>query len=49
MPATMKDFIGHLHPLLVHLPIGILLLANPFALRERAVSTVAPHGGVDSN
>ena len=27
MFLSILDFIGHLHPLLVHLPIGILLLA----------------------
>jgi putative inorganic carbon (hco3(-)) transporter len=28
---------------------GILLLANPFALRERAISAFEPHGDMDSN
>src|SRR5882672_3502688 len=26
-PLTITDFIAHLHPALVHLPIGILLIA----------------------
>ncbi len=29
--------------------IGIVLLANPFAIRERVASIVTPHGEVDSN
>ncbi|HJS56017.1 MAG TPA: c-type cytochrome domain-containing protein [Chitinophagaceae bacterium] len=29
---SVSDFIGHLHPALVHLPIGILLLAGVFQL-----------------
>jgi putative inorganic carbon (HCO3(-)) transporter len=29
--------------------MGILLLANPFGFRERALSAVQPHGEVDSN
>ena len=29
--------------------IGLALAANPFALRERAVSAFAPHGDADSN
>jgi len=29
--------------------VGLLLLANPFELRERAVSIFRPHGDVDSN
>lgn len=29
--------------------IGVVLLANPFAIRERVVSIVTPHGEVDSN
>jgi O-antigen ligase len=28
---------------------GVLLLANPFAVRERAVSAFEPHGDLDSN
>jgi O-antigen ligase len=38
--------------MLVSLPvvIGIVLLANPFSLRERALSSIAPHAGsTDSN
>jgi putative inorganic carbon (HCO3(-)) transporter len=29
--------------------MGVLLLANPFGFRERALSVVQPHGEVDSN
>ncbi len=29
--------------------IGVVLLINPFAVRERAVSVFAPHGDTDSN
>jgi putative inorganic carbon (HCO3(-)) transporter len=28
---------------------GVVLLANPFGVRERAISIVRPHGGLDSN
>ncbi|MBS1601002.1 MAG: hypothetical protein JST75_22515 [Bacteroidetes bacterium] len=31
----MTEFIGHLHPVLVHLPIGILLLASLFLWQSR--------------
>src|ERR1700685_4683932 len=31
----MLQFLGHLHPLLVHLPIGILLLACLFLWQSR--------------
>src|SRR6266508_3269914 len=31
----MSEFIGHFHVVLVHLPIGILLLACAFQLLER--------------
>ena len=33
--TTMTDFLGHFHPLLVHLPIGFLLLAGVFHLLHR--------------
>ncbi|MSV36128.1 MAG: O-antigen ligase domain-containing protein [Bryobacterales bacterium] len=38
-------------PVLLALPvlIGVLLLANPFAIRERVLSIANPHGEVDSN
>jgi O-antigen ligase len=29
--------------------VGILLLTNPFDLRQRMVSSIEPHGGADSN
>jgi putative inorganic carbon (hco3(-)) transporter len=29
--------------------IGVVLLANPFAVRERVISIVQPHGDLDSN
>ncbi|WP_345032236.1 c-type cytochrome domain-containing protein [Ravibacter arvi] len=38
----MTDFIGRFHPVVVHLPIGILLLAALFQLLSRRFSTVAP-------
>jgi uncharacterized membrane protein len=33
--ASITEFIGHLHPVLVHLPIGILLLACLFLWQSR--------------
>lgn len=35
--------------LLVPIPIVILLLANPFAIRDRVLSVFQPHGSTDSN
>jgi len=35
MFISITEFIGHLHPLLVHLPIGILLLASLFLWQSR--------------
>ena len=35
MLASIPEFIGHLHPVLVHLPIGILLLACLFLWQSR--------------
>ena len=35
MILSIQEFVGHLHPLLVHLPIGILLLAGLFQFLSR--------------
>jgi uncharacterized membrane protein/mono/diheme cytochrome c family protein len=35
MSISITEFIGHLHPVLVHLPIGILLLASLFLWQSR--------------
>ena len=35
MILNIQEFVGHLHPLLVHLPIGILLLAGVFQFLSR--------------
>ena len=35
MLITITDFIAHFHPVLVHLPIGILLIAALFQLLSR--------------
>lgn len=42
----MKEFIAHLHPLLVHLPIGILLLTSVFAWMARQEKHRALAGAV---
>ncbi|WP_315820266.1 DUF2231 domain-containing protein [Paraflavitalea speifideaquila] len=35
MFSTMSSFIGHFHPVFVHLPIGILILACILQLIEK--------------
>ena len=35
LPLSIPEFIGHLHPVLVHLPIGILLVACLFLWQAR--------------
>lgn len=41
---SITDFIGHLHPVLVHLPIGILLLAGLFHLLALKPKYASLHG-----
>ena len=41
---SITDFIGHLHPVLVHLPIGILLLAGLFQLLALKPKYASLHG-----
>lgn len=41
---TISELIGHLHPTLVHLPIGILLLAGLFQLLALKPNYAALHG-----
>ena len=44
MLLSVTEFIGRFHPLLVHLPIGILLLALAFQWLSRKEQYKLPHG-----
>jgi mono/diheme cytochrome c family protein/uncharacterized membrane protein len=46
MLITITEFIGHFHPVLVHLPIGILLIAALFQLLSRKEKLQSLHVAV---